>query len=41
MANADVGLAHSGKTLDVVTALPNAALIAPSNVLADARQARK
>jgi hypothetical protein len=33
MANAGVGLAHSGKTLDVVTALPNAALTAPRNVV--------
>ncbi len=33
MANADVGLAHSRKTLDVVTALPNAALTAPRNVV--------
>jgi hypothetical protein len=33
MPNADVRLAHSGKTLDVVTALPSAALIAPNNVV--------
>ena len=33
MANADVRLAHSGKTLGVVTALPNVALTAPRNVV--------
>jgi hypothetical protein len=32
MANADVGLAHSEKH-SIVTALPNAALTAPRNVV--------